>query len=766
MRFSSFSMRTKLAVAAALLVAGAMLAVIVLVTTLMSRVSESGAEANGRALLREYAATVAQEINGISAMVGSGVAAVEGVMHNRAPDRDLLGDMVIQILRTRPDLVGMTLVFEPDALRGDDALWLDHPYSDATGRFTPYFYYLPDGTITTELLDMSPEVGTEEWYDRPLRENRALITPPYQYPIDGEDMLMTTISGVVRDAGRAIGILTGDLSLDRLSTRIGELRPFGDGRVYMVSSDDHWVAHHDPARLATPVTAEERVHLRATEAGAAEYVDLGGVDTMILSDVVRFAGIEETWTLVMAVPRATVFASVIATRDQALKTAAGLMLASLVLVWFGARFVSRPILGMTRVMERLARGDLDVAIPYRGRGDEVGAMAAAVQVFRDNAVEAAEARAGREALARAEAARQDRVVGEIGTGLERLAAGDLTEPIHSPPQDPFPPEYDALRQSYNNALDRLSSIMERIGDVAESVRTGSDEINAAANELATRAETQAATLEESAAALHELLASVHATAERSTAAETASREAREGARTGVDVVRNAVAAMQRIESSAGQITRIISVIDDIAFQTNLLALNAGVEAARAGDAGRGFAVVASEVRGLAQRASDSAREIKGLIEESTTQVEAGSELVRLAGASFGDLLTRATEVAGLIVEIAAAASEQALGLDQINAGVNQLDQVTQQNAAVAEQTTAATTSLNHKAEDLRLALQGFRLRRVAAPPRVVDPLVPALPHPSATLAAPVSTPRPAPAPHLAPAPRLAAAGGQAAWAEF
>ncbi|KPQ05749.1 MAG: methyl-accepting chemotaxis protein [Rhodobacteraceae bacterium HLUCCA12] len=377
--------------------------------------------------------------------------------------------------------------------------------------------------------------------------------------------------------------------------------------------------------------------------------------------------------------------------------------------------ISRALRRTVDQTRRLAEGDLGVAVTGAENRSELGDLSRALEVFKQNAEETrrltAESDARRaedDARQEREMARQQRVVNDIGAGLNRLAAGDLTRHIDSPANDPFPTEYDGLRKSYNDVVDQLSGIVARIGAVADSVRAGSGEINAASQDLSARAETQAATLEESAAALNQLTESVRSTAQRASAAEQSSQDNRAHAESGAQIVGEAMNAMKGIERSSEQITRIIGVIDDIAFQTNLLALNAGVEAARAGDAGRGFAVVASEVRGLAQRASESAREIKTLIRESATQVEAGSELVNRTGESLEEILRRAADVSGLVAEIAVAASEQAAGLDEINTGVNQLDQVTQQNAAVAEETTAAATSLLQKAEELTHELAGFQ----------------------------------------------------------
>ncbi|WP_169306312.1 methyl-accepting chemotaxis protein [Paracoccus hibiscisoli] len=712
----SMSIRAKLAFSAAALTALSIIAVIMLTTTLMSRVSSQEAEAHARTLIAEYTAMVTQDMNSVIETVRTSVAAVEGIVADPVVDRELLARVVRGVVTTRPDLVGMTLALEPDAL-GDDARSVGGAYSDPSGRFVPYFFYAPDGTVALEQLDMSPEAGTESWYDRPLREARDLITPPYLYSVNGADVLMTTASGVVRRAGQPIGILTGDVGLDDLSTRIDRLRPFGDGQVRLISSGGLWIAHEDRSLLGQPISAADRALM---DDGALHYASVGDQQMMVLSGTVDFTDVDESWTLLMQVPRATVMAQVTATRDRAVMAAALLLLLTLAVVWFGAQIISRPIEAMTAAMRRLADGHLDTPIPHSGRRDEIGGMASAMQIFRDRAIEAkrledeaASSRAEREQAAQAEAARQSRVVREIGTGLERLAAGDMTHQIGSPAHDPFPQGYDSLRLAFNGVVTRLSQTIRRIADVAHQVRGGADEINMAAGELSSRAETQAATLEQSAAALNQMNESLRQTAESARGAERASSQNRDIARDSAGVVTEAVTAMRGIQKSSEQITRIIGVIDDIAFQTNLLALNAGVEAARAGEAGRGFAVVASEVRGLAQRAAESAREVRGLISESAAQVKTGSELVGRTGDSLAVILQKASEVSEQIAAIALATSEQSVGLGEINTGVNQLDQVTQQNAAVAEQATAASMSLRQQAEVLSSEIGAFQVDGMA-----------------------------------------------------
>ncbi len=394
-----------------------------------------------------------------------------------------------------------------------------------------------------------------------------------------------------------------------------------------------------------------------------------------------------------------------------------LTLAGLLLVW---RRVSRPLLILTQVMGRLADRDFAAEVTGTERGDELGAIARAVAVFRENGLsmqqletEAAQTRRqadlAREGAAAEQAervAQQNAVVSALRQGLERLAEGDLTCLINEPLA---PAEYDRLRLDFNAAV---TGLREAIGDVVAhtaTIQTGTQEIASASDDLSRRTERQAAGLEQTAAALQQITATVRRTSEGGQEARSLATATRDDAMQSEQVVRDAVAAMAAIEGSARQISQIIGVIDEIAFQTNLLALNAGVEAARAGESGRGFAVVAREVRALAQRSADAAKEIKTLIHASEQQVQRGVTLVGETGAALGRILSKVGTISQVISEIATSAQQQATGLAEVNTAVAEMDTVTQQNAAMVEQTTAATHSLSHETEELTRAIARFQV---------------------------------------------------------
>ncbi len=405
-------------------------------------------------------------------------------------------------------------------------------------------------------------------------------------------------------------------------------------------------------------------------------------------------------------------------------------------------WISRPVGILTDAMQQLADGDTRVTIPDTARGDEIGAIARTLQVFKDAALEklrieadavttrqSADAeRSSNDAVKATQAGELSKVVESLADGLGKISEGDLCVRL----EDRFAPEYERLRADFNAAVERMQGVLSSIVAGVGTIRSGTGEISQAAEDLSRRTEQQAASLEETAAALEQITTTVKRAAEGAVQARAVVSRTRTDAEQSGRIVQNAVDAMGEIEKSSRQISQILGVMDEIAFQTNLLALNAGVEAARAGDAGRGFAVVASEVRALAQRSAEAAREIKALISASTTQVGAGVKLVGETGAALQRIVVQVGEVDTVVSEIAGSAQEQATGLAQVNIAVTEMDQVTQQNAAMVEQSTAASRALANETESLATLTSHFRLGNDAKnPPAPQRTGKPARPAPSA-----------------------------------
>ncbi|KQM22923.1 hypothetical protein ASE50_01435 [Sphingomonas sp. Leaf5] len=379
-----------------------------------------------------------------------------------------------------------------------------------------------------------------------------------------------------------------------------------------------------------------------------------------------------------------------------------LALAVLLVVAFVAfrigRSISQPVEALSARMRALAAGDTATPIPGRDRIDEVGEMAAALETFRDAAIVAAD----REA-------EQQRVVATVGSGLDALAHGRLDTRIGGKLSGTFA----KIGGDFDSAMAAVADAMRSVTRSAGGIRTGATEISSASDDLSRRTEQQAASLEETAAALDQITATVRRTAAGAAQANTTMSATRGDAEDGVRIVREAVTAMSGIKRASDEISEIISVIDGIAFQTNLLALNAGVEAARAGDAGKGFAVVASEVCALAQRSADAANDVKSRIHASGSQVEVGVTLVGQTGSALERIVARIAEIADLVATIARGADEQSSGLQQVNIAVSEMDAVTQQNAAMVEEATAAARSLASEAEALTRHVARFSVAETA-----------------------------------------------------
>ncbi|MBB4573536.1 methyl-accepting chemotaxis protein [Rhizobium lentis] len=390
-----------------------------------------------------------------------------------------------------------------------------------------------------------------------------------------------------------------------------------------------------------------------------------------------------------------------------------------VLAFYAIRQSVKPLQALTASVHSISSGDLDEAIPCLEKKNEFGEIGRALSLFRDSArarrdleTEAAEQRA----LSDAERTRNDAdkrsldsqidfAVNQLAAGLGRLSQGDVSQTIGTP----FVGRLEQLRVDFNTSLLGLQDTLSGIRDSASTIQRNSGAVSASADELSKRTEAQAANLEETAAAVEEITVTVRSSAERAREANSVVAATKKTADNSGTVVRDAVAAMERIEEASQRIEQIIEVIDDIAFQTNLLALNAGIEAARAGEAGKGFAVVAQEVRELAQRSADAAREIKSLIETSSREVTAGSELVQKTGSVLASISQEIIAISGHVETIATASRDQSAALQEVNGSVNAMDQMTQKNASMVAETTQASRLLAGEADTLMALIERFRI---------------------------------------------------------
>ncbi|WP_288429902.1 methyl-accepting chemotaxis protein [uncultured Agrobacterium sp.] len=423
-----------------------------------------------------------------------------------------------------------------------------------------------------------------------------------------------------------------------------------------------------------------------------------------------------------------------------------LVLLMIVSAFFGRKAIAAPISLITDCMRTLAGGDLTVAIPHAENKDEIGDMARAVLVFKQNALKVRDLNAQEAALQEQNADLQSNIanvvssaaagdftariskhyenpdlnrfalgVNELVTSVDRgvaetnrvvaaLADGDLTESM----KGEFRGVFLDLQRNMNATMESLRSVMKEVRAAVDMIASGAGELRIASDDLSKRTEQQAASLEETAAALEEITSAVKSSTDRSSEASTMVNQARSSTEQSSNVVRNAIDAMGRIEQASDEIGNIINVIDEIAFQTNLLALNAGVEAARAGEAGKGFAVVAQEVRELAQRSATAAKDIKTLIVRSRNEVSSGVSLVTETGEALETIRGHVGKINEHVHSIATASKEQSTGLSEVNGAVNQMDQTTQQNAAMVEQSTAATSKLAEEAVNLGNLVARFK----------------------------------------------------------
>ncbi|MBN9307188.1 MAG: hypothetical protein BGO82_07630 [Devosia sp. 67-54] len=700
-----------------------------------------------------------------------------------------------------PNAIGIWALLDKDAPTAANAALMSSDFGLPDGYFGPSITRdLKTGAFSWGPLDLSLENGFKTWFLDPLAKGRPALVGPYLY----QGSLYTSATAVIHDAsGKGVGLAGVDFNGGVFNDLIGATKPLGTGWIGVINADGNWVVHSDASLLGKPADdASSRDAIAGAQAGAYHATTpVAGENWRVISRQVALTQYGIDWTVMVAVPESTLLAASVAQRNILIAGGLAILLLGLGAFYVVGASISRPITRLTRTMGKLAEGDLAVAIDGAGRRDELGAMARAVEVFRQNAekvaqmteAEAVRIIADQKARADMMAGLQaafgdvvdaavagdfskrvatsfpdvelnslaqsvnalcdtvDRGLGETAEVLAALANADLSRRMTGQYRGAFA----RLQQDTNGVAEKLTGIVGKLKGTSRDLRTATGEILSGANDLSERTTRQAATIEETSAAMEQLASTVRANAERATEASRTSADVTAAAEAGGKVMAEANGAMERITASSGKISNIIGLIDDIAFQTNLLALNASVEAARAGDAGKGFAVVAVEVRRLAQSAASASADVKTLIEQSSTEVSSGSRLVSSAAQKLEAMLEAVRANNTLLESIARESHDQASAIAEVNVAVRQMDEMTQHNAALVEETNAAIEQTEAQATELDGVVDIFRLSAA---------------EPSARAAAPAPARTAPPARRVKAAARAYLSDGNAAisadWSEF
>ncbi len=666
-----------------------LLAVVALTTQLVGEFGRRSAMATLEAEAASQAALVREEINTALTSAYGIKYAVEGLQRKGVTDRHVFRAVVERFMQAHRNYLGGFAAWEPNALDGRDAELAGAPETNPQGRAMFYYYYEEDGSLTYEPFeDFDESDPATAYYTLPKRTNAPALIEPYAEETNGVKRLLTSAVVPLQDAaGAFIGIAGVDITLNHLQESVAALKPFGTGVSGIMSAGGIWLAHHDTARLMKPAEGVFAELKRESAAGqvATARADLDGNAVFVLALPVRFEGIAEPWTFVVQVPVADVMAPALEIRNKAAFASLGVLLVALALLFGTGRRMGRILSRVTAVTRELAGGRLDVTIPYQERHDEIGAMAAALKVFRQNAEE-------RESLALEQAHAQD--LREART--RRLE--DLIQSFHA--------EITGVATAVGADSIQLQNMARAMAEVAQDTTTRAHQVSDTAGTVSRNVTAVASATGAMNASIADIGRQVRASSDIAARARTESGETS--------------ASLGVLARSVSQITHVVDLINNIARQTNLLALNATIEAARAGDAGKGFVVVAGEVKSLARQTVQATEEISAQVNKVQAQALETVKVAEHITQSIVELHTLSATIrdATDAQETAAAAiadntRQTADGTDVVSATITEVSRAALRTGQSADEVLHAATDLTAQGEALRQSVETF-IRQVRA----------------------------------------------------
>ncbi|HET6158751.1 MAG TPA: methyl-accepting chemotaxis protein [Dongiaceae bacterium] len=641
---------------------------------------EQATEDAHRTVVAVAEGTAEQVINYIQPAIDTAettARAVEGARKAGVP-RTALAEIGTAVIAANKRFVGVTIAFEPNGYDGKDAEFAGQaPQQDEAGRYVPYYFNKADGTVGIEPLIMTVEAGIEGWYLTPLKNGRTTLVPPYIYPVEGKDVLMSTVSVPINDGDKGIGIATVDFDMTKLQQALAAIKPLGSGDVMLVSDVGTWGAIGDPKSLGQPVADGDPVKALL---GGNELVHgvAGGFDYSVLP--VRFRGAAETWRVVVRVPEAAITGGA---TDMAIMIAAvivGVLLAGVGLFWWLGNAVAKPVVRVSAATEAIAAGDLESAVPETGRRDELGDLARAVGVLRDGQKERRRLAKEQEGSKRATEEERKRTMIALAEKLDATVKRVL----------------GSVEMSVKG-LQEDAQVMTRIaGESSKQVVA----VSSATQQASANVQTVAAASEELSTSISEISGQV-------TTSSTVAREA-------VDEIGQANKTMDGLVASSEKIGDVIKLINDIAEQTNLLALNATIEAARAGEAGKGFAVVAAEVKNLANQTSKATEEITGQIStmraatgEVAKAMEHVTDTIRQIDEISSSIAAAVEEQSAATREISGNAQRAARGTHEVSDNVSGVAGAATETGQAAQRVLGATETLAQETSALAREVEAF-----------------------------------------------------------